>query len=32
VLRSGAVVPVGGGRGRGLPPPPTARPHGEWPR
>ncbi len=28
----GSVVPVGGGRGRGLPPSPAARPHGEWPR
>jgi glucose-1-phosphate adenylyltransferase len=28
----GQAVPVGGGRGRGLPPPAAVRPHGEWPR
>ena len=32
VLAAGAVVPVGGGRGRGLPPAAVQKPHGEWPR
>lgn len=31
-VRPGQVVPVGGGRGRGLPPSVAAKPHGEWPR
>jgi glucose-1-phosphate adenylyltransferase len=30
-IPAGKVIPVGGGRGRGLPPP-AVRPHGEWPR
>jgi glucose-1-phosphate adenylyltransferase len=30
-IARGQSVPVGGGRGRGLPPP-AAKPHGEWPR